>query len=177
MLEHHDSSTNFAAVVVPIDTSERFSKVIAMTLAFPMEHVLQRYLKDNGLPMDVAREHEIEFKKYIALCVLHPKGGLGVSRVIDELWHTFIIFTPDYHRFCEMVAGRYLHHQPTTEEDLKDGKNINDYARTLSVYKTYFGEPPVHLWPVPNTRPIESNGCDQSGCGNGCSSSTCNQHP
>lgn len=152
------------------------SKTIAAALAFPMDYVVRRYAKDNGLPLEVAKEHEAEVKKYLALCVLHPGGGLGMSRIIDELWHTFIWFTHDYHRFCERVAGRYLHHGPATEEDLKSGKNIEDYLRTLSEYRLYFGEPPVHLWPKPSAKGVAETTCD-GGCtacgGSGCSGSGC----
>lgn len=156
-----------------VGVSEAYPEAIAVALAFPMDHVVRRYAKDNGLPLDVAKEHEVELKKYLALCALHPGGGLGMSRVIDELWHTFIFFTRDYHWFCEQVAGRYLHHGPATEEDLETGENIKDYLRTLSEYRLYFGEPPVHLWPVPCARKSDEAGCGNSTCGNSCSSSTC----
>ncbi len=165
-----------SVVAAPTPSEEKFAEVLAKALAFPMDHVVRRYVKDHGLPLEVAREHEVELKKYLALCALRPGGGYGMSRVIDELWHTFIIFTPDYHLFCETIADRYLHHQPATEEDLRDGKNTEDYLRTLSTYRVHFGEPPVHIWPVPSTRPVEMDGCGHVGCGNGCSSSTCNIH-
>lgn len=156
-----------------IGVNEVYSEVIAAALAFPMHNVIKRYAKDHGLPLEVAKEHEVELKKYLVLCTLNPDGGLGMSRVIDELWHTFIFFTRDYHRFCEQVAGRYLHHGPAAEEDLRDGKNIEDYLRTLSEYQLYFGDPPIHLWPMPPTRRSDEAGCSNSTCGNSCSSSTC----
>lgn len=160
-----------------VAVSEIYPEAIAVALAFPMNNVVQRYAKDHGLPLEVAREHEVELKKYLALCALRPGGGYGMSRVIDELWHTFIFFTFDYHRFCEEVAGRYLHHQPATEEDLSSGKNIEDYLRTLSEYRLYFGEPPVHLWPIPTSaKGMAETTCD-GGCtacgGSGCSGSGC----
>lgn len=156
-----------------VGVSEAYPEAIVAALVFPMDHVVQRYAKDHNLPVDVAKEHEVELKKYLALCTLHPDGGLGMSRVIDELWHTFIWFTRDYHRFCNQVAGRYLHHGPATEEALAGGKNIEEYLRTLSEYKTYFGEPPVHLWPAPSPRMSDEAGCGHNNCGNSCSSSTC----
>lgn len=152
----------------------REEAVIARALAFPMDRVVQRYAKDHGLPLEVAREHEAEVKKYLALCALTPGGGLGMSRVIDELWHTLIWFTRDYHRFCEEVAGRYLHHGPTSEEDLATGKNLDDYAQTLALYRQYFGEPPKHFWPEPGkgdhaTTCKGCNTCSGAGCsGSGC---------
>jgi hypothetical protein len=32
---------------------------------------------------------------------------------IDDMWHTFILFTHDYTQFCLTHFGRYIHHQPT----------------------------------------------------------------
>lgn len=34
--------------------------------------------------------------------------------VLDEMWHTFILFTQDYSRFCNEYLGGYVHHLPTT---------------------------------------------------------------
>ena len=155
--------------VVPESTKVLgIAETIAAAMAFPMDHVVRRYAKDHGLPLEVAKEHEVELKKYLALCALHPGGGYGMSRVIDELWHTFIWFTGDYHRFCNKVAGRYLHHQPATEEDLVNGKNLEDYSRTLSDYRSYFGEPSVHLWPVPTVAKTDESSCNRCHLGPSC---------
>jgi hypothetical protein len=34
------------------------------------------------------------------------------SQVADELWHEFILYTRDYHRFCRHAFGGFLHHTP-----------------------------------------------------------------
>lgn len=36
---------------------------------------------------------------------------------IDEMWHNFILHTPDYMKFCNEYFGGYVHHQPSTEDD------------------------------------------------------------
>jgi hypothetical protein len=33
------------------------------------------------------------------------------SRRVDDLWHEFILYTRDYHTFCERIGG-YVHHVP-----------------------------------------------------------------
>lgn len=35
------------------------------------------------------------------------------SEVVDEFWHTFILFTKEYHIFCEQSFAKFLHHTPT----------------------------------------------------------------
>lgn len=32
--------------------------------------------------------------------------------IIDEMWHTFILVTKDYTKFCDDMFGRYIHHSP-----------------------------------------------------------------
>lgn len=34
------------------------------------------------------------------------------SKVVDELWHAFILYTRDYRGFCERAFGRFLDHTP-----------------------------------------------------------------
>jgi hypothetical protein len=34
------------------------------------------------------------------------------SVVADDLWHEHILYTKEYHRFCDKAFGRYLHHTP-----------------------------------------------------------------
>ncbi len=55
-----------------------------------------------------------EFKRYIALMGLHGKKASMASEKVDEVWHQFILFTPQYHEFCEQMFGEYLHHVPKT---------------------------------------------------------------
>lgn len=34
------------------------------------------------------------------------------SKVVDDLWHAFILNTRDYERFCEKAFGKFFHHVP-----------------------------------------------------------------
>jgi hypothetical protein len=36
------------------------------------------------------------------------------SRVADELWHEFILYTREYQRFCRSAFGTFMHHTPAT---------------------------------------------------------------
>lgn len=33
-------------------------------------------------------------------------------RVVDEMWHSFVLCTPDYSEFCTSHFGAYIHHVP-----------------------------------------------------------------
>ena len=48
------------------------------------------------------------------------------SRVVDALWHEFILHTRSYHEFCRRAFGEYLHHTPAKalepwEKDMNAG--------------------------------------------------------
>lgn len=122
--------------------------IIDTAMNFDIKKVMARYIRDNGLTEEVACEHEIEIKRYLAMCAINPKAHYGMRGPIDELWHTFVIFTRDYARFCEEVAGRFIHHIPETGEDRAKGSD--SYARFLNDYEEIFGHPaPAQYWPRP----------------------------
>ena len=35
------------------------------------------------------------------------------SRVVDDLWHEFILYTREYRDFCSRAFGKFLHHLPS----------------------------------------------------------------
>ena len=41
------------------------------------------------------------------------------DRDVDEAWHDFILFTREYHEFCEKFCGGYVHHVPTVRDEAK----------------------------------------------------------
>jgi hypothetical protein len=81
-----------------------------------------------------------ETKKWLWLCNegLKPENNFNFVIddsliIIDEMWHNFILFTKDYHDFCLINFGKYLHHQPTTVQDRNDWNK--DYAKSIESYK------------------------------------------
>ena len=36
---------------------------------------------------------------------------------MDEMWHTFVLFTKEYAAYCEEKFGRFVHHVPTTKAE------------------------------------------------------------
>jgi hypothetical protein len=52
------------------------------------------------------------------------------SKVVDALWHEFILHTRGYQDFCQRVFGRMLHHTPTEAmppESLRRGDKFSGY--------------------------------------------------
>ncbi len=58
----------------------------------------------EDLPTEDFIQRGAEFVSVIA--------ALYESQKIDEAWHRFILFTKDYHEFCNRFFGKYIHHGP-----------------------------------------------------------------
>ncbi len=142
------------------------SEIVHRAMKFNIKDVVARYMKDEGLTKQIALEHEREMKRFLAMCAMHPKACYGMKGPIDEIWHTFLMFTRDYAEFCQQVAGRFIHHVPETGKC--KSKSSKNYLVFLSDYETVFGHPaPEQYWPRPALRgKPETSQC--SGCG-GCS--------
>jgi hypothetical protein len=125
-------------------------QTIAWGLAFPMDLIVRRYAEDLALPIDVAKEHEREIKRFLILCALNPFEPYAMRGPMDEIWHTFIIFTKDYTAFCEGIAGYYIHHAPMDVDHDSPDVSKQHYEQFLADYEAVFGEaPPPSFWPRP----------------------------
>jgi len=142
---------------------------VSRIIRYPMGHIVRRYAKDHDVPSDVAKEIEVELKRYFILTALNPSYDYGMAGSVDDLWHTFILFTKEYKSFCETHIGRFLHHYPDRIYDgAPGGTNIesNDtlewYGAFLADYTALFGAtPPAHIWPDVTGFPVKA---DQSYC-------------
>lgn len=77
------------------------------------------------------------------VCAVHKEMA-----EIDDMWHTFLLFTKDYMLFCEQFFGDYIHHIPTTEADIPITRD--DFKLTFTRYLSYIydnlGETTVIRW-------------------------------
>jgi hypothetical protein len=113
-------------------------------LHYQMPYVIERCKKDHGYDDEDMAIIEREFKRYLIL-VAHKKGeGTGMfSKHVDNLWHSFILFTHEYAEFGQKYAGRFIHHAPyiassenrTPEQRAQSRKDfhafVNNYEETF----------------------------------------------
>ncbi|MFC3909139.1 hypothetical protein ACFORL_08630 [Legionella dresdenensis] len=105
-----------------------------------------------------------ELMKFVWLCFKHKfeinnnpdNKSLNFSCVmhsemvdIDNMWHTFLLFTRDYHDFCnEYLNGNFFHHDPIT--DTNDSRFDENYEQELTLYLSYIydslGEDTLIKW-------------------------------
>ena len=107
------------------------------------EDIIKRLKKSFPYSMMTNEEIQLcidEFKKYMAIMVIGYSQGRGVamtSPVIDEIWHTLILFTIEYHKFSQLLDKQYIHHTPNTKS-FKFGPDAVSFF--YDTYKKYFGE-------------------------------------
>ena len=128
----------------------RHQQVIDLAMGFPMPDVLNRYARDYETSLDYAKRLERELKRYLTLCALNPRKGYAMAGPVDGLWHTFLLFTRLYARFCDQTAGEFLHHEPGDIENENELQRFEEeYANLWSDYEATFGEPPPDtIWPT-----------------------------
>ena len=61
-------------------------------------------------------------KVYFKCCAQKNEFVAMPSKVVDILWHEFILNTREYQQFCQQAFGKVLHHTPT--EMLSSSKQI-----------------------------------------------------
>ena len=161
-------------------TMPQRTSIVQKVLEYPTpEQVVEKYIDKHGVTEAVAREHERELKRYLAMCLANPEAAYGMFGPVDEFWHTWILFTREWWDFSREVAGRYIHHSPTTraeKERVRSGEAPSAYGRFLADYPSYFGEEaPADLWPRQRKILAGANHsrCGGSCCGGSCSSGSC----
>jgi len=125
-------------------------------------HVLERYAKDypdNVLTPEKAFKELMNFfwlsLKHEADKLNYPQNNeldfiCGIHsemKEVDDMWHTFLLFTKDYISFCKTYLGRYFHHSPNTgKEQLTENEFRLDFTRFLSYVYDNLGEESLKTW-------------------------------
>ena len=131
-------------------------------LAYENEHIIERYAKDYadnylspqqaytemlkflwlGDKLKSERKKNPENKQLPNMMPIHHE-----MKEIDDMWHTFILFTKNYADFCEHYFDYFIHHAPNTS---KEKPTEEEYRQELERYLIYvydnLGEETVRLW-------------------------------
>jgi len=71
--------------------------------------------------------------------------------ILDQMWHTFLLFTEEYGRFCISCFGEFIHHTPMTKirkknEGVPEGFNEEATRQFYSLIYDEFGEDVLVRW-------------------------------
>lgn len=88
-----------------------------LLLNYQNEDIISRFTDLFNLSDTEAEDIFSETKKFLYLCQLPKIFIPDELLIIDEMWHNMILFTKEYHSFCEKHFGRYFHHLPATKNE------------------------------------------------------------
>jgi hypothetical protein len=108
-------------------TPARRIRSLRETLAYENDWIVYKFMEGYKLTYREAHDIFTETKRWLWLCaratVKRPSPveltliGMREMTVIDEMWHTFVLFTPIYEQFCQRYFGQFIHHMPSTQGD------------------------------------------------------------
>jgi hypothetical protein len=131
-------------------------------LTFKSQKILDRYQQDypeNKLSSEKAlreilkyfwlcekhwleRKQEPDNESLHFTCAVHPE-----MHEIDDMWHTFLLFTQEYAHFCQTYFDRFIHHNPVTEKEIISREEYEiDLQRYLPYIYDNLGEETLKLW-------------------------------
>ena len=139
---------------------------LAKFLAYDNKEIIARYQRDYPLTKMPAEQAFLELMKFIWLsatqqflrkkfpqktdyhfsCVMHAE-----MEDIDNMWHTFLLYTKDYYDFCRHhLHGEFFHHvpQPVLAKEMEPDANeyIKELERYLIFIEQHLGEETLASW-------------------------------
>lgn len=131
-------------------------------LKYENHNLIKRFKKDYPLSKLTAEEALTNLIKYLWLCQKHEfdkrnsphdetlKFNCAVHtemHEIDNMWHTFLLFTKDYQNFCTQYFSEYMHHVPNTDEEMLSSKQFEiELVKYLSYVYDNLGEETLCQW-------------------------------
>ena len=120
--------------------------------------LVNRIVKEQeGMTQALAERIMDQALGFLRLCAEKP-GAFAPSPLVDIGWHTFILYTKAYADFCDQLAGRFIHHNPTDEAGQK--QEVGVIARTVTTMKAHGINVDPMLWA---TTKADCN-CSGGGC-------------
>ncbi len=102
---------------------------------------------------------EREYRRFLALKVIHADSALVPSKQVDAIWHAHILDTRAYREDCQAMFGRFMDHYPyfgvNGEDDYKMLQEA--FAETIDLYEAQFG-------PYPDSNPLKASRCQDHSC-------------
>lgn len=85
-------------------------------LAYEFPDLVDRIGKEMSLPAGEAQALFKDILQFLYVCGTHQskRNPFYPPRLIDEAWHTFLLFTREYDAFCRFHFGVFIHHSPVT---------------------------------------------------------------
>lgn len=127
----------------------------------------------QGWPDEYATHVEKQYRRYLCMLRLSPKGHAVPTRDIDLFWHQHILDTRAYAQDCQRVFGEFVHHFPYFGmRGEEDAQNLHDsFDETKALYFELFAEDYCEPYADATTCHKGPGNCHK--CTSGCSGVKC----
>lgn len=109
---------------------------------YDLSFVEERLKSHQLLEEDIVPKAIEGFKRYIGLAMLGHKHVSVPNKAVDEVWHTFLLYTKEYADFCKQLCGYFIHHCP--ENSVYATSSETSDSLTSELYFRYFGRSVSH---------------------------------
>ncbi len=113
-------------------------------LGYQNPSVVLRIQRELGVEMPKAQEFFADLKRFLWLIANSSVECLVPSPVVDEAWHSFVLFTQEYADFCDHYFGRFIHHSPVHQGEAR--MTAEDLQPTIDAIHVAFGGVPSTNW-------------------------------
>jgi hypothetical protein len=127
------------------------------------DRLVHRIAKDGNLPTELTERIMDQALAFLGACARDHHEPLAPSELVDIGWHAFVLYTRDYADFCHQVAGRFIHHTPTDEND----PTASGAAARATVDRTVTAIEAAGFIVDPDLWPLGAS-AECTGCHNGC---------
>ncbi len=130
-------------------------------LNYKNPRITQRYIRDFNASPEEAEKVFTDLMKWFFMLHRYASEGLyfennsrhfelgmyDETQKIDDMWHTFILFTIDYSEFGRNQLGYYQHHQPFDQVVPKSKAQIFRERQLMYEFiATSVGVDTLHAW-------------------------------
>lgn len=98
-----------------------------------LSNVKQKLIHHSGesWTIEKANEAELEYKQFLNLCLKYPNKNIGITYEADKFWHQHILDTKQYSKDCDIIFGKFLHHNPYLFENNPQHSEVIDNFEEL----------------------------------------------
>lgn len=144
-------------------------ELMQKVFAYDLYHIKERCKKDHGYTDEDMIFLERELKRFLIMGMLKEDKNAKIgmySKDVDNLWHSFILFTREYQNFCATTVGFFIHHAPEVNKERKDAERTPEewkekrqaYKRFIEVYEQLFAEKIHPIWLLDGVEKVEMHG-------------------
>ncbi|HMO18973.1 MAG TPA: hypothetical protein PKA63_12990 [Oligoflexia bacterium] len=130
----------------PKEAEKRFLKYFLEDEGF-LRLFSERLLKSMSIERADIMPLIREYARYMALKVSAKDCFEVPSELVDEVWHTHLLFNHHYERTCVRAFGFVVFHVPGDKE-MEVGKYETKFNETRLRYLGNFGTPPEKFWGI-----------------------------